>query len=154
MYEDRIVASDILFDISRIIQEKEIAYTCLEEDSQKSQNSKQNEKLRALIEKYSLTKLTEKETFAFNLLQEKLMSLEQMEDSDDASKESILEIIEKIDEHLHDLSKIQLQEGRRQVFISKEAKDTINLFTQAEIIFLIVMGIMIQIIILYKPKGW
>ncbi len=35
---------------------------------------------------------------------------------------------------------------------SNKAKDKINLYAQGEIIFLIVIAILVQIIILYKPK--
>ncbi|GAB3663458.1 hypothetical protein GCM10028791_38860 [Echinicola sediminis] len=65
----------------------------------------------------------------------------------------LLDRIDKINQRLYDLSKTQLEESRRQVFISNKAKDTIE-FTQGEIILLILMSILIQVIIFYKPKEW
>jgi hypothetical protein len=153
MYEDRIVASDLLFEMSMIIKEKHIAILTSDTISLENQNDKYNKELNQLVDKYRLTKLTEKEKFAFNQLQEELKSLKLKERSSaNVSNGEILKSIDKIDQHLHELSKIQLQEGRRQVFISERAKDTINLFTQGEIFFLIVMAVLIQVIILYKPK--
>lgn len=153
MYEDRIVASDLLFEISRIIQEKQIAVLTLDTLFLENKNNKHNQVLNQLINKYSLTKFTEKEKFVFNQLQEELNSLKQKErPNTDITDAEVLNSFEKINKNLHELSKIQLDEGRRQVFISNKAKDTINLFTQVEIIFLVIMALLLQIIILYKPK--
>ena len=153
MYEDRIVASDLLFEMSMIIKEKQIAILTSDTLFLKRKNDKYNQQLNQLVDKYRLTKLTEKEKLAFIQLQEELKSLKQKEGAPaNLINGETLKSIDKIDQHLHDLSKIQLQEGRRQVFISEKAKDTINLFTQAEIIFLILMAVLIQVIILYKPK--
>jgi uncharacterized protein YbcC (UPF0753/DUF2309 family) len=153
MFEDRIVASDLLFDITRIIKEKQIAVLTSDTNFFKNQNNKLNQEIDQLLDRYEITKLTEKEKRYFNLLQEELKSLKQKEKSDvNLSNGELIKSIEIIDEHLYKLSKIQLQEGKEQVLISNKAKDTINLYTQGEIIFLIIMAVLVQIIILYKPK--
>jgi septal ring factor EnvC (AmiA/AmiB activator) len=153
MYQDRIVASDLLFDISRIIKEKQIATLTSDTIFFQNQNDKFNQEIDQLLGNYEITKLTEGEKFAFNQLQEELKSLKQKEKSfANLSNGEALKSLKKIDEYLHKLSKIQLQESKQQVFISNRAKDTVNLYTQIEIIFLILMAILVQIIILYKPK--
>jgi len=153
MYEDRIVASDLLFEMSRIIKEKQIAVLTSDTIFFDSENDKYNREIDQLVDNYRLTKLTEKEKLAFNQLQEELKSLKQKEkSSNNLSNGDVLKSIEKIDQHLYKLSKIQLQEGKQQVFISNRAKDAINLYTQGEIIFLILMAVLIQVIIFYKPK--
>jgi hypothetical protein len=45
-----------------------------------------------------------------------------------------------------------LEEGSRQLKISRRAIDTIELFTQIEIYILIFLAIIVQIIVMYKPK--
>jgi len=153
MYEDRIVASDLLFEMARIIKEKQIAVLTSDTIFFDSENDKYNREIEQLVDNYRLTKLTEKENLAFNQLQEELKSLKQKEkSSNNLSNGDLLKSIEKIDQHLYKLSKIQLHEGKQQVFISNRAKDTINLYTQGEIIFLILMAVLIQVIIFYKPK--
>lgn len=153
MFEDRIVASDLLFEISRIIKEKQIAILTSDTTFFQNRNGQLNQEIDQLVEKYGLTTLTGKENIAFNQLKEELESLEQKEKSStNLSNGEVINSIKKIDEHLYELSKIQVEEGKQQVFISKRAEDTINLYTQGEIIFLIVMAILVQIIILYKPK--
>ncbi|MFC3809042.1 MCP four helix bundle domain-containing protein [Lacihabitans lacunae] len=153
MFEDRIVASDLLFDITRIIKEKQIAILTSDTNFFKNQNNKLNQEIDQLLDRYEITKLTEKEKRHLNLLQEELKTLKQKEKSDvNLSNGELIKSIEIIDEQLYKLSKIQLQEGKEQVLISNKAKDTINLYTQGEIIFLIIMAVLVQIIILYKPK--
>jgi hypothetical protein len=67
-------------------------------------------------------------------------------------KEMLVKHIANVEENLHELSKIQLNEGQRQMLISKRVLDTVELFTQIEIYFLIVLAIIVQIIVIYKPK--
>jgi hypothetical protein len=109
-----------------------------------------------LIERYEQTELTEKEQHLFNDLKEELRSLKNLEKqlipSESKKNSIVLKRIDQIVQHLHSLSKVQLEEGRYQVSISNRTMDTINLFTQVEIVFLILMAILIQIIILYQPK--
>ncbi|MGB5942285.1 MAG: hypothetical protein WBG71_05340 [Leeuwenhoekiella sp.] len=54
--------------------------------------------------------------------------------------------------NLDDLAKIQLDEGSRQMSISKRAVDTVELFTQIEIYLLVFLAIVVQIIVMYNPK--
>jgi len=153
MYEDRIVASDLLFDISRIIKEKQIATLTSDNNFFQNQNDKLNQEIDQLVANYELTKLTEKEKLTLNQLQAELKVLKQKEKSPgNLSNVEVLKSIKKIDEHLYKLSKIQLQEGKQQLYISNRAKDTIRLYTQVEIILLILMAVLVQIIILYKQK--
>jgi hypothetical protein len=49
------------------------------------------------------------------------------------------------------LDKIQIDEGKRQLSISKKAVDSIELFTQIEIVILIVMALAILVVICYNP---
>lgn len=153
IYEDRIVASDLIFEMSRIIHDLELAIVS-DESKASSHTDATYRALEGLTERYNQTKFTEKEKLVFSKLQDELKVLEQKELKSEGSRatQELLSSINKIDQYLYDLSKIQLQEGQRQVLISDKAKDAINLFTQAEIIFLVVMAILIQIIILYKPK--
>lgn len=109
--------------------------------------------LNLLVERYDQTKLSDDEQLIFTELQEELKTLERKEKAmEDSSYGELLQSIEKINQHLEALSKIQLQEGRKQVFISDRAIASVNLFTQIEIIFLVIMAVLVQVIILYKPK--
>ena len=154
MYEDRLVASDILFDISAIIKEKHIAILTFDTAFFNARNLEYNQNLNQLIQNYGQTKLTPKEKLVFDQLKTELNNLQKVElPSHNLTNGSKLVHIQKIYSQLKSLSKIQIQEGRRQVFISNKAKDLINLFTQGEICLLVIMAILIQVIILYKPQS-
>ena len=156
IYEDRIVASDLLFEISMLIQDKEVAIVAADSLFFQMNNSKANLDIDGLIGRYGQTKLTENEQIIFNSLKDELSNLKELEQhyisSDTIENTNLLKGIENIKQYLHNLSKIQLKEARQQVLISNKVMDTIDLFTQGEIVFLILMAILIQIIILYKPK--
>ena len=156
IYEDRIVASDLLFEISMLIQDKEVAIVAADSLFFQMNNSKANLDIDGLIGRYEQTKLTENEQIIFNSLKDELSNLKGLEQnyisSDTIENINLLKSIENINQHLHNLSKIQLKEARQQVVISNKVMDTIDLFTQGEIVFLVLMAILIQIIILYKPK--
>lgn len=156
IYEDRIVASDLLFEISLLIQEKEVAIISEDPAFFQGRNKQVNLEIGGLIERYGQTRLTQQERFSFKQLKEELNQLKEREqnlvNSINNDGSNLLELTGIITQHLRDLSKIQVKEGRRQVAISNSAMDAIDLFTQVEIIFLILMAILVQIIILFKPK--
>lgn len=153
MYEDRLVASDLIFQMSRLIQEKELAAATMDTTFFNRRSDALNAEISGLAEVYKRTKLTEKEQLFFTRLLGEFDALKEKEqDSENMAFQNVQERIERINQHLNALSKIQLQEGRRQVLISDKAKAAINLFTQWEIIFLILMAVMVQVIILYKPS--
>jgi hypothetical protein len=64
----------------------------------------------------------------------------------------VLQKIEDVKRNLSSLSEIQLNEGKRQLMLSKRAMDSIELFTDIEIYILIALAILIQIIVVYQPK--
>lgn len=156
IYEDRIVANDLIFEILLSIREKEIALAIPDSTFFLQRNDKINEGIKNLLEKYEQTKLTNKELKFFDNLKDELKNLESLEkefiNSSFRNDVDLQNIINEIVRNLYDLSKVQLEEGRRQMALSNETMETIDLFTQIEIIFLILMAVLVQIIILYKPK--
>lgn len=156
IYEDRIVANDLIFEILLSIREKEIALAMADSMFFLQKNDKINEGIGILLEKYGQTKLTNKEQKFFADLKDELKNLESLEkefiNSSFRNDVDLQNSINEIVRNLYDLSKVQLEEGRRQMALSNETMETIDLFTQVEIIFLVLMAILVQIIILYKPK--
>jgi hypothetical protein len=156
IYEDRIVANDLIFEILLSIREKEIALAMPDSTFFLQRNDKINEGIKNLLEKYEQTKLTNKELKFFNNLKGELKNLESLEkefiNSAFRNDVDLQNSINEIVRNLYDLSKVQLEEGRRQMALSNETMETIDLFTQVEIIFLVLMAVLVQIIILYKPK--
>jgi hypothetical protein len=156
IYEDRIVANDLIFEMSLLIKKKEIAVAVADSIFFRGENDKLDVALRDFIKRYERTRLTAKEQDIFKDFQEHLLMLNNAEkdflDSNLANKEKVLNRLSQINEDLYGLSKIQLDEGRRQMGFSNRTMETIDLLTRIEIVFLVLMAVLVQIIILYKPK--
>ena len=156
IYEDRLIANDLIFEMLKSVQQKEVAILLSDSTFFKNQNSKINNNLQSLISRFEQTKLTLEEAKVFKDLKSNVQLLIDSENklltSDYSDNSEVVNRIESLKNNLDDLSKIQLNEGSRQMSISKRALNTVELFTQIEIYVLVFLAILIQIIIMYKPK--
>jgi hypothetical protein len=156
IYEDRLIANDLLFELAKTVQEKEIAVLLSDTSFFRKQKEKANTDIQRFIARYEQTKLTKEESLLFDNLKSNIQTILKLEpefiNSHFKNKNEILNHISLVKENLYDLTKIQLNEGGRQMSISKQAIDTVELFTHIEIYFLAFLAIMIQIIVMYKPK--
>ncbi|PKB44935.1 chemoreceptor-like protein with four helix bundle sensory module [Cellulophaga sp. RHA19] len=156
IYEDRLIANDLIFEMLQLVQEKEIAVAVSDSTFFKDKNLKVNTNLQSLVSRFEQTKLTTQETKVFDSYKNNLKTLIKSESqflsTGHNNKSKVVAQLKKIKTNLSDLSKIQLNEGSRQMLISKRAVDTVELFTQIEIYFLVLLAIIIQIIVMYNPK--
>ena len=156
IYEDRLIANDLIFEISKLVQEKEMAVILSDSIFLKEQNPDINKTIQGFISRFEQTKLTSEESQVFDDLKKDFQKLMDSEkdfiNSGFENKSEILEDISNITEDMSRLSKIQLSEGSRQMSISKKAIDTVELFTQIEIYLLVFLAIVVQIIVMYNPK--
>ena len=156
IYEDRLVAKDLDFELSLLIHEKEVAQASNDAGFFSDRNAAVNDSIEQLTIKFLRTELTEKEARVFNDLQSNLVKLKGLESSmalEQGSQQGDFKSqLVKIKENLNDLSEIQLVEGKRQVFLSERAMDTVDLFTKLEILVLIILAVLVQIIVIYRPK--
>lgn len=156
IYEDRLVANDLIFEMLNSVHQKELAISLSDSIFFNTQNPKVNDTIQSLISRFEQTKLTSEEADVFNDLKRNIQSLldseSQFKKSGYVDNSRVLNHIESLKTNLNDLSKIQLNEGSRQMSISKRAIDTVELFTQIEIYILVFLAILIQIIVMYKPK--
>ncbi|WP_159020579.1 MCP four helix bundle domain-containing protein [Algibacter sp. L3A6] len=156
IYEDRLVANDLIFEMLKSVQEKELAVAISDSTFFDSKNSKVNHNIEALVSRFEETKLTSQEENVFTDLKQNVKLLVDAEtkflNSNYADNANVIKHIESLKTNLSDLSKIQLTEGNRQMSISKRALDSVELFTQIEIFILVLLAIVIQIIVMYNPK--
>jgi hypothetical protein len=156
IYEDRLVAKDLIFKVSDLIHRKEIAAVKSNEDFYSTQNDQINQELENLMIRYDQTKLTPEEKNLLSSFKENLNDLMKVEkdyiESNYRESSNLLAQFPDVKKDLQSLASIQLKEGGRQLKISRRAMDTIDLFTQIEIYILILLAIIVQIIIMYKPK--
>lgn len=156
IYEDRLIANDLIFEISKLVQEKEMAVAMSDSVFFEEQNPNVNKTIQGFISRFEQTKLTPEESQVFSDLKENIQALMDSENdfvsSNFETKTEVLGHISSITGDLGRLSKIQLSEGSRQMSISKRAIDTVELFTQIEIYLLVFLAIIVQIIVMYNPK--
>lgn len=156
IYEDRLIANDLIFEMLTSVQKKELAVYQSDSTFFKSKNPEVNDNLQSLVARYEQTKLTTEEARIFNDLKRNIQSLvvseNQFLNSGYSDNSQVTAYIDSLKNNLNDLSKIQLNEGSRQMSISKRAVESVELFTQIEIYILVFLAIVIQIIVMYKPK--
>ena len=156
IYEDRLVANDLIFEMLKSVQQKEIAVSLVDSTFFESKNAKVNQDLQALVSRFEDTKLTSTEATVFTDFKanvELLLASEtKLLTSNYNDNSEVVTHIENLKTNLSDLAKIQLVEGNRQMSISKRALDSVELFTQIEIFILVFLAIVIQIIVMYNPK--
>ncbi|NJX16535.1 MCP four helix bundle domain-containing protein [Tamlana crocina] len=157
IYEDRLIAKDLIFEMSQAVQEKELALVQPDTVFFKSRNAKVNQTIQGLIGTFETTKLTKEESAVFDTLKNNFKKLKDEEAAfatiGFADKKRVAKRVAEINGNLQSLSDIQITEGKRQMSITKRALDTVELFTQIEIYILVFLAIIIQIIVMYKPKG-
>lgn len=157
IYEDRLIANDLIYKMSNAIQEKQLALAVSDSTFFQQHSTSVNARLQRHISRYEETKLTPEEGRVFAALKENLLALAQAESawgpSDLKAETEISNQIREIRGNLDDLSDIQLNEGSRQMSISKRAVDKVELFTQIEVYVLVILAILIQIIVMYKPRA-
>jgi len=156
IYEDRLIANDLLFEMLESVQDKEIAAATVDSVFFLEKNPLINKDIKVFVSKFQQTKLTSEEETIFEKLKDNIEKLKITEvafvESKFSEKTALLNQISKVKKNLHALSKIQLNEGGRQMSISKNAMETMELFTTIEINILIFLAILIQIVVIYNPN--
>jgi hypothetical protein len=156
IYEDRLIANDLLFEMLESVQEKEIAAATVDSIFFLEKNPLINKDIKVFVSKFQQTKLTSEEETIFENLKDNIEKLKITEVAFVQSKfienTALLNQVSKVKKNLHALSKIQLNEGGRQMSISKNAMETMELFTTIEINILIFLAILIQIVVIYNPN--
>jgi len=157
IYKDRLVAKDLIFKISNLVHKKEVAAIMVDSSFYSIENERINSEIEGYLKSYDQTKLTIEEKRVLNYFKSDYNDLKEKEfkyvESDFSRKSSLLNQFPKVKSNLQDLAQIQLKEGSRQLQISKKASDTVELFTQIEIFIIIFLAIVVQIIVMYKPKS-
>ncbi len=159
VYEDRILVKNYIYNISRLLDKKQNALRSNNYTQLDSLNNASNDSIRVMVNKFAKTYLTEKEGVHFRSLQNSLNSLYNHEDQlSSGTTDDELPTIDVIDNYyarifddLDALSKIQIEESRREIMNSNRSIDTSNLISRIEIGVLIFIGVLLQLLIFLKP---
>lgn len=161
IYEDRLIVKNLIYNVSTLTEEKRIAFLLSDTDFYTKKSTIVNDSIYALLDDFSSTALTYNEKKYLERLRNDFKNIEIIEkqplnDSSivnnpawRAKMETQLSYLRK---NLDRLAVIQVEEGKRELVRVNRAFSTIDLFTNIEIVFLIVIGLIVQIIILYPIK--
>lgn len=152
IYADRLLAQDLLLDLSGLTWEKELAQIKYDRSQFDNKNITINTRFEELINLFSATKLTAKEEVILGQLKKNFENLKAFERTDiQLPNQKFSDQLTLIKDNLEDLSEIQIEEGKRELFESQRAIASVDLFTHLEIYALILIAIVIQIVVMYNP---
>ena len=156
IYEDRLVADDLIFGMMRCVHDKEIALVTSDTAYFSSESEQKTRKLSGFITQYEGTKLTPKEKKIFTELKSTYNDLKDLEvlfvKSRFVNETELLASVKSVKSHLYELSKIQLEEGKRESSTTQRVIETVELFTQIEIFLLAFLAVIVQVLIIYSPR--
>lgn len=152
VYEDRLVAKGYLYELNTIFHEQE---KLLVTSSDTVPQNVYHNTVKSIIEAYKSTKLTNEERSAFSNFQQHFKELQVLEESaSDVQSEDIkpvlLRQINRIQNDLDVLAKIQLDEGESLTKFAQSSLETSSNISKIEIAVIILIGIVVQFIIFYK----
>jgi len=160
IYEDRLVAKKLVYELSQIAWNKELAIATNDTDYYAQELSADVNSIDTLIEQFKKTKLVTQEEKTLKRLESSFDELNRLEQQKSSTSdpgqlnkldERLRSKIDAIQKNLYTLSNIQLDEGKRQMLQGKAAADSVELLTTMEIYLLVALALIIQIIILYNP---
>jgi len=161
IYEDRLIVKNLIYNISTLTEEKRIAFLLSDTDFYTKKSTIINDSISILLDNFSSTSLTYNEKKYLERLRNDFKNIEKIEKqtlNDNAIiknkewRDNMKIQLSYLRKNLDNLAVIQVEEGKRELNRVNRAFSTIDLFTNIEIMFLIVIGIIVQIIILYPVK--
>lgn len=159
VYEDRLVVKDYLYKISGLLQHKH-RQLMEGEDARKAISQDATDSIYSIFSQYVNTQMTQEEQLLVVDLRAQLEQFSRLEDALAAGQTAFGQgEVEKLSDlnwemrstidHLFD---IQMKEGKRQIEHSNRAIERSNLMAKLEIGALILIGLVIQVIVFYKPS--
>ena len=151
VYEDRVLAYDILFELNQHVHEQRLALaTGAEVDA--GEREAFIAETSALIDAYGATRLTYGERGAFSRLRQNVRDLQGAAVTSETERAAYAAALDRVEADLVALAEIQVREGRNQVLEADRVSENYDLFTRMEIIVIVVLAIGILGVILYEPK--
>lgn len=156
IYEDRLMANDLIIRMLQEVHQTELQLQATDTLTSNQYRKLLNEGFTQHVATYEATKLTKEEELIFDDFKSNLQKVgsyeENLQNQAVVNKEPVIKMISALKNNLYQLSEIQINEGRNQMLISRQAVDTVELFTQIEIYILIALAILVQIIVMQRTK--
>ncbi len=149
VYDDRVVAQDYIYQLSNLYHRKALRIATGEDDSVANENAE----IAELLAKFAQTKLTPQEHEYFERLKQDHKALLKQEEGVPSQERdaAIAKILISVEKGLNDLASVQIQESRRQTELAQTFFNASNLHSRIEIGFLVVIGLLMQVLVLVRP---
>lgn len=162
IYEDRLVVKKMIYDLSRLLHQKELAVVTSDMAFFERTNDSLNLQIQDLIKEFKQTYLTDYERGTLSRFESGITELQTMESEIVAGSDgkiadyiasNLTSHIDSLYVDLNTLSQIQLAEGKRKLAVSEKAVEAMKMNQSIEHYSLIVIGILIFIVILLPLPG-
>ncbi len=156
VYKDRVVVQGYIHELDNIFHEKELR---LVGGGASTSFNDENVRISQLLVDFAATELTTKESQLLLQLNEQFEQLKDLElktitDGHNNSVHSAsINTLNKIEESLNGLTKVQLDQGNRLTLFSQKSMGAIALLSNIEIGFMVFIGVLIIIVIFYPFKS-
>lgn len=155
IYEEQLFTKDAIRDLTNLYHQKEVAFLKMDTVYFALKREAANQQINLLLSNCENRELNRKEGVIVADLKdnsEKLFAMESRSDFFAADSEAYYNHLMVIDEGIEKLGQLQMEEGRRQKMVSRDAMESTKLFSRIEVYLLIAIAIGIQFIILYPTK--
>lgn len=161
MYEDRVVAAGLVYDMGVLLADKRVAVAGEEASYYSGPHLQDRASMEELIDAFAQTRLTAEEEGTFERLKVNLDALEAVEDgfaeepgamASPQGRERFREAAGAVSQDLQALSRIQTGEGRRQQLMATKTMGSIEMLTRLEMLFLVAIGVTLAGLVLYRPR--
>jgi len=141
IYEDRLVVKGLIFELSSMLHDKELAQVTGDTAFYANDNAAVDARITAHLERFRATKLTEAESITLDRFASHVADLQRVEGayplSDDTSispeeAEVLAAHMADLKADLRDLASIQLEEGKRRLAIAERAEADMNMIAWIE----------------------
>ena len=153
VYKDRVVVQDFIYRLNNIVHKKQML---LKEEQSLKVNESQNEQVVTILDDFSATKLTSKESALLQQLKVTFTALMDVEKSgykapDDKKNSLAIKKLDQIQTNLNGLAEVQLNESGQLTQLSNKSLNMNILMSKLEIGFLILIGI-IMLVLVFGPR--
>ena len=156
IYQDRLVVKGLIFKLSSLLHQKEIAIVTNDKNFFGPTNESINQKISKHLKDFRATKLTTEEELTLNEFSRGIGTLEASEKEIDLKNEANLsenksnrltEQIAALQMNLKTLSNIQLSEGERKLSNSEKAVQSMYRFESIENYAMLFLGLLVLVFI-------
>ena len=153
IYEDRLVVKGIIFELSSLLHQKEIANISGDKSFYTGTNASVNAQIADHLRDFRATKLTPDEEKTLNRFSADFKELYASEEAFDLSDgDELTNQLKSLHEDLKILADIQLSQGRLKMIVSTKTSDKMNTFARVENYMLVIILVLLLVIVFFVPR--